>query len=669
MILKFENKTNSTLYMEKSTNLSVIVGNYDNKNETYDSNSDIGTYNYRINPVDGKKFMVSPLDGMTSLGIVSGGVQFIEEEGKPKYVVKDNYTMNCRILTFKSPGRAALARIPGTKIFSKSKSSMCYDYDINEYIFTVDDHTTPENQDLFKKSGYVFKDTDVLLTSDIIWDVSKEELFYTSPLDFPSWIYQGVPLVFTKITDKMDFEHTDEFGDAEPITLEYKEEYVGIIESISYNPLESYFTVDVDTKITADNNKGFRISCNSKQNHGNIIEQNTIGSSVNVGLTAVNNGEFIRCTDFKCNNGGLLLYDQLYEKKVGTVSGTIGTYKLLGFNTNFLRDFKPDDLMLIEGHETPLKIKKVISNVNIELYDPLEFTIDELDIYLTDSIYDNVESIIYDVYDNRDNDSQGNFHNIMPIRGNRKIKFFFGANEKNIRNVTGNIFETELNPDLYNIYKLWVNGRLLEKGKDYVFKSNKTIEILNDTIIRRYNNYCYFIYYPKDYDNTNNYAFLAYEGYKTNFPSKAEYVESLYKFPYYLNFSESPSYNYYEFRDEVLDNSRRILLDKLHTLTFSSYITNDAGEVNNKNVTIDLENITRDTYGFRLIRHNKDTNTFTVYNECQLVNPASETINDDANVVTYTINHKDKIILLDRSFGDGDWGRFELFGLKLLGIY
>lgn len=667
MILKFENKTNSLLYMEKSTNLSVIVGNYDNSNETYDSKHPIQDYPYRIIPVDGKKFMVTTAEGHILLGKVIKGIQLINQ-GEIGRVEEKDYTMGCRILRFDNAGIVQLLE-PGDKIFSKATTSMCHEYAINDYIFTVADPRSPENKAMLDQCKYTLKNNEVMLTTDLMWNVFNESLYYTKPIDFPSWIYQGIPLVFTKITDRLDFEHKDEYGDMSVIPLEYLEEYIGIIDGVNYNPLESYFTVDINTTIDSNHTKGFRISCNSKQNHGNIIEQNTIGSTVNIGLTAVNNGEFIRCTDFKCADGGLLLYDQLYEKKIGTVTGQLGSKRLHGFNTNFLMDFKPDNLMLVEGHEVPLKIKKVISNVDIELYDPLEFVVDELDIYLTDSIHDNVESIIYDIYDNRDNNSQGNFHNIMPIRGNRKIKFFFGAKEKNIRNVTGNIFETELNPDLYNIYKLWVNGRLLEKGKDYVFKNDKTITVLDETIIRKYNNYCYFIYYPKEYDNTNNYAFLAYEGYKTNFPSKADYVESLYKFPYYSNFSESPSYNYYEFRDEVLDVSKRILLDKVHTLSFSSYITNDAGEVNNKNITIDLENITRNSYGFRLIRYNKDTNTFTVYNECELVNPASETINDDANIVTYTINHKDKIILLDRSFGDGDWGRFELFGLKLLGIY
>lgn len=666
IVLQFENKTNSSLYMEKSTNLSVIVGNYDNSKEMYDNELPIDSFSYKIEPRNGKKFVVTTPQGTMELGKVIKGVQLLiqDEVGTP---VEKDYTKDCRILRFENTGIVQMLE-PGAKIFSKSLAQMCTDYTVNDYIFTVADPTLPENKALLDQCQYILKENEVMLKTDLLWDVFNKTLYYTNPIDFPNWIYEGIPLLFTKITDKMNFENKDEFGDIEPIPLEYKEEYVGIVDSVSYNPLESYFTVDIDTTINSPKDK-FRISCNSKQNHGNIIEQNTIGGTVSVGLTAINNGEFVRCTDFKCSDGGLLLYDQLYEKKVGTVSGSLGSKKLIGFNTNFLQDFKPDSLMMVEGYETPLKIKKVLSNVNIELYESLEFSIDELDIYLTDSIYNSVESIIYDIYDNRDNDSQGNFHNIMPIRGNRKIKFFFGAKEKNIRNVTGNIFETDINPDLYNVYKLWVNGKLLERGKQYIFNNDKTIKILEDSIIKKYNNYCYFIYYPKNYNNTNNYAFLAYEGYKTNFPSKKEYVDSLYKFPYYSNFSESPSYNYYEFRDEILDTPKRILLDKTHTLSFSSYITNDAGEINNKNITIDLENITRNTYGFRLIRHNRDTNTFVVYNECELVNPASETINDDANIVTYTINHKDKIILLDRSFGDGDWGRFELFGLKLLGIY
>lgn len=665
MILKFENKTNSRLFMEKSTNLSVILGNYDNSAEQYDSQN-LAEYNYKIEPRDGYKFAVTTPEGHMELGKVIKGVQLILQDGGGTATEKDT-TIDCRILRFENAGIVQLLE-PGAKIFSKSITQMCSDYEINDYIFTVADPNDEEYKEMLDLCNYTLKDNEVILKTDLLWEVINQTLYYTNPINFPSWIYEGLPLVFTKIIDKMDFENKDEFGDIDPIPIEYTEEYIGIIQNVNYNPIDSYFTVDINTTINGLQDK-FRIQCNSKQNNGNTIEQNTIGGKVNVGLTAINNGEFIRCTDFKCSLGGLLLYDQLYEKKVGSVSASIGSKRIIGYNTSFLQDFKPDDLMLVEGYETPLKIKKVLSNVVIELYEPITFNIEELDIYLTDSIHDSVESLIYDIYDNRDNDSQGNFQNIMPIRGNRKIKFFFGAQEFSLRNIAGNTFESEINPDLYNIYKLWLNGKLLEKGTQYTIKSDKTIEILDTDLCRKYNNYCYAIYYPKNFDNSDNYAFLAYEGYKTNFPSEKEYLESLYRFPYYSNFSESPAYNYYEFRDEVLDNPKRVLLDKSHTLSFSSYITNDAGEINNKNVTIDLENIVRETYGFRLIRHNVDTNTFTVYNQCELVNPAAETINDDANIVTYTINHKDKIILLDRSFGDGDWGRFELFGLKLLGIY
>lgn len=674
MSLKFENKTNTELHMENAVNLSVIVGYYDNSKEEYDNSKKLydiatDTYNelppYKITTVDGKKFMVSTLEGQQYLGKIIGGVQLILEDNTG-HVENKETTIGCQILRFDHEVYNLISH--NAKIFSKSILNKCSDYEMNFDVITIiNPENDPEISELLKKCNYNLNRNELIMKTETLYELKNTEMYYTNPILFPEWIYEGNPLLFTKITHKLDLENKDEFGDASPIEIEYKEETIGIVESINHNPLQSYFIVDINTNIGA--NDKFRISCNSKQNHGNVIEQNTLGGKVNIGMSAINNGEFIRCTDFKCKEGGLLLYDQLYEHKNGTVSAKYDSNILNGFETRFLHDFKPNDFILIDNYDFPVKIKKIISDVKIELYDIIKKDIENSDIYLTDSIYNSIESIIYDVYDNKDYESQSNFHNIMPIRGNRKIKFYFGAKEKTVRNITGNIFNINIDTDIYTIYKLWLNGKLIEKGKHYIIKPDKTIEIIDISLVKRYNNYCYFIYYPKNVDNRDNYAFLSYDGYKTNFPSKKDYLNSLYEFPYYHNFSESPNYNYYEYKDDILNSTKRVLLEKSNTLTFSSYISNEASKLNNKKITIDLESVTRYTNGFRLIKYNNDTNTFTVYNQCELVNPAPETINEDVNIITYTINYKDKIILLDRPFGEGNWGRFELFGLKLLGIY
>ena len=102
-------------------------------------------------------------------------------------------------------------------------------------------------------------------------------------------------------------------------------------------------------------------------------------------------------------------------------------------------------------------------------------------------------------------------------------------------------------------------------------------------------------------------------------------------------------------------------------MSFSSYITNDSTSISDV-VTNDLVYTTGINSKFRIIRYNYETKVFYVYNDCEIVNPPSDSVNDDVNIITYSVEYKDKITIGSRPFGEGDWGRFELFGLKILSI-
>lgn len=627
MIRKFENRMNTGLYLEKSTNLSVIIGNYDNSNETYDSNSD-----YKIEPYgDGKKFLLKSKKQSYTLGIIKNGL-----------IDSNRIEFNSDISDKVSVG---------DRIYMTSSS--CDEYPV-KHIYTV---------------SSIVNNTTVEIDGLLYQNYDNRECFVVYPIEIPRWIHKGATLLFKIIHVSNDFEINID-GNIELKTVTTYDNVIVIVQHVVEDPVESYFITDINTEIT-DISTDFILTANSEQNQNGIIEVNNIGNSVNIPINEINNGEFIRCTDFHVNNttDGILLYDKLYDKKNGTVEAVVNTNVLYGNNTNFLQDFKPGDMIIINDLE--YKIDKVVSNVQLIIKNTFKSAINDSEVYLTSSLHDDVESIVYGVYDDQDGNSQGNFKNIMPIRGNRKIFYKFGVKEFLQRNIRGNIIKLPFSLTNKNIYKLYMNGELLTKEKYTYDTKNNQIKIIDETVLKMFNNYCYFIYYDIDKQNTaitKEYAIFSYQGYKSNFLSKKDYLDSLYTFMFYNNFSESLGYNYYEYKDEILDRIKRKRLDKNHKLTFSTYVTNDSANTESNILTNDVDNVIRYNKDFRLIRYNTDTGTFVVYNQCEINNPASESLADDANIITYTIDFRDKITLSDRIFGNGDWGRFELFGLKFISI-
>lgn len=645
MIRKFENKTNSNLYVESSKLLSVIIGNYDNSQEIYDNSST--STNYRITTYNGTTFYITSNYGNVEMGHILGGV-FINKETHEKSFTKD--VSNCRILRFSKNLNGIK---PGAKISERLILNYYHQTYNPKFILTVANSKSKKSQKYLE--GYVLQDNEILLEEEFRYDIKKFDKFiYNNPISMPNWIYENAILTFTKTIDPYSFD------------IENRGKIIKHIATVKYidiNSVKPYFVVDKNTEISL-NDMYFKISNNNNQNNKNYIVQNTKGDKINLNIKEFDNGEFIKCTKFKCNKGGLLLYDQLCDKKKGTVNGNNNDNKIFGTRTEFMKDFKLNDYIFFDNDYNKLyRIKNIISNTEIQLYQNLQDDINESNIFLTDNISDRTESIIYDTYNENNNN---NIKNIMPIRGNRRINYRFGVEEKTIRNISGNSFKIDIDKNLYKIYKLWINGMLLDEDK-YVMKNNNILEILDDNNLKKYNNYCHIIYYPQtDSTTENNYAFLDYYGYDIVYNCKQDYMNNLYSLLFYNNFSESPNYSYHEFKDELLGVNKRIKLDKNNSLTFSSYITNDINTSNNKVITTNLENIINNY--FRLIKHNTETNTFTIYDKCEIVNPSSETINDDLSLITYNINYKDKIILNDNLKNKNN-NKFNIFELNKIAIY
>ena len=652
----FENRINTRLFIEKPEKMNVIVGNYDNSNETYinDVNKSYFKESQLIKVVpsgDGKKFFIEPYSGYKKLGVVSQSVP------------------HNRVFKFKDSvvGKYSI----GDKIYIKYDKKTCMYNDNNTegyYIYTIDDPDDIRNQGLVQDPI-----RDIVVTSPILSDYSDKTVYIYSDFKMPNWIEKNAILSFEFIGEQIEFDtiYTEEDGDV--LITETRDIVVKNlfkVDEVSREPINSYFTVGFDTKIY-NNSKYYKISRYSEQNKNGTIDVNSYGVKVNFSLTSINNGEFIKCSKFNVAHGGLLIYDKLKEVKSGIVSYDNLEDVFIGENTKFEEEFSAGDCFTIEGYDDIVfTIESIIDNYKMTTVEKnIGFSIDSKYIYKTNKKIDSIETIIYSKYDDSNNISQGNFKNIIPIRGNMVMCYKFGAYEKNIRNVSGNKFKIDFDLDLYEIYKVWLNGRFIELNDEYeINKKEKTIDVNEDiSDLRRYNNYLYLIYYMKE-QNQDDYVFLEYEGYKTSFPSKDEYLYSLKEFKYYINFSESQNYNYYEYEDKVLDVNKRTLIDKRHNISFSSYISNDSLIYDSNIITNDLVNIVGMNKKFRIIRYNYETKIFYVYNDCKIVNPPSDSINDDVNIITYSVDYKDKISIGSRPFGEGEWGRFELFGLKILSV-
>ena len=650
----FENRINTKLFVEIPQKMNVIIGNYDNNGEKYENTPgtfylDNSTKIKIIPSYDGKRFKIEPTTGYKTLGNVELSVE------------------HNRVIKFKNSVIGMYA--VGDKIYFKNNGSACSIKETSGesyYIYTIDDPDDPRNAGLISDPL-----KEIVVKSPIVTNHAGQTAYCYEEFDIPEWIEKDAIISFEFVGSTIEFDtvYTEEDGDV--LVREYRDVMVnniGKIISVSKNPINTFFEVDIDSGVY-DNTKSYTISRYGQQNNTGVLYKNEYGIKVNFSLSSINNGSFVKCSKFKVENGGLLIYDKLKEITAGTVTYSADEEIFLGKNTKFTEDYSVGECFIIDGYDDIVfTVKEIINNYRLRIESrTIGFEIEDKYMYRTNKKIDSSESIIYGVYDDYDNNAQGNFKNIMSIRGNRVIYYKFGAYECSIRNNKGNIFNVDFNHELYSIYKVWLNGRYLDEKSYKINRENQTIEVNPDVPdLRRYNNYMYIIYYRNE-QNDSDYAFLEYVGYKTSFPSREEYLNELKEFKYYINFSESQGYNYYEYENKILDSTNRILIDKRHNLSFSSYITNDSTSISDV-VTNDLVYTTGINSKFRIIRYNYETKVFYVYNDCEIVNPPSDSVNDDVNIITYSVNYKDKITIGSRQFGEGDWGRFELFGLKILSI-
>lgn len=620
MIRKFENSTNTQLLLEQQKELSVIIGAYDNSKEKYYPE----TSDYTINTNDGNKFYINYHSEKTVL------LNKIIASTKSKNEFVINY--NKEELKI------------GSYVYVKKYNCSTDSYSTN--IYTIVE----------------LKENSIIVDRIIYDEFIGYNLIYTeNNLDFPDWIYPGSLL--TLVNKKVKIYNIIIDGNIEQKEVSEDEFYNIEVDYIYNSVAEKFFVIKETIKEKIDN---FYIEANKYINSNGVVEKNTLNSDINIQIDSINNGEFYKCSSFNISgNKGILLYDKLYDKKSGKITTSGNT--VFGENTNFNSELNIEDLIIINNKE--YTIKKILSNNKLILDKNLDDDVISAEYYKTSSIFDNVESIIYGEYDDSEFKSQGNFKNIMPVRGNRKIFYKLRAGEIVKSQITTTEFTLDISLLNNDIYKLYINGTLLIQGKDYTINTlNNSIKVLNQTILKRYNNYCYAIYYDKNQENIlGEYIKLSYIGYMNNFSFKDDYLKSLYDFKFYFNFSESLSYEHYEFENQILDYIKRKRTDKRHQLTFSSYVSNDNAQIDSNIIVNNLDYIVKNK-DFRLIRYNMDTGSFVIYNQCSLVNPSSESIAEDVNVITYTIDFKDKISFSDRSFGDGRWGKFELFGLKLISI-
>lgn len=671
----FENRTNTSLYLENSEDIQVIVGQYGELDKS---------------PTD------SPLE---------------REIHSTSMIRVDDDQFYFESIEVPLTGIGTLSLPVGSQILSGIGTLFTTELGINATIILEDSVTSIREEFVVAD---ITNDTELEVTAisqNAISFIDADGFRIDQNTEIPDWIHSRAIVTFID-TNSILYPGLEQYANTYPRTISY----------VSYETGNQGFTIDYRLPIEITEYTIQKVldlstigeSQTSKDNDGindtGHVEKNILGGTITIPYNEVNNGEFLRCIEItsaslRGDGYGLLLYDKFAEQKNGTASFINNI--ITGQNTNFLNDFKPGDIIFIGNNPNNIDDTTIYTIEAVE-HDARMRTVETTlvgiagNVYRTSTIFEDVESIIYDTYDNSREDSQGNFKNIMPLRGDRKIFYKYGAQENTLRNTKGNVFNFEKSMIDRKIYKLWVNGELLNSSAYALDINAKTIIILDDKKVRTFNNYCYFIDYdistynnpgdPNDgHSNANGllgdlvpgdlndrrypgeYAVFTYNGYKDNFITSADYFFSLPNFLYYMNFSESMSYDYYDYEDRRVDRTKRKKTNKKHRLTFSSYVIEDSacGDLPDQTnaITWGLSSKLSKIRDFRVLRYNRDTGSIVVYNQCEFNVPESEAIGDDANMVTFTFDFRDKIILTNRLQGDGDWGQFKLFGLNVIGIY
>lgn len=499
----------------------------------------------------------------------------------------------------------------------------------------VGDHSA--NSEELHSSDYVLVNNNRFVQNDYL-------------LEIPSWVSNGDVVVIKDLDTDVAYSRR----------VSFINNSVGDVGHV-------FFEVDLDLPDSISSN--FTIYNDYYSNTNGVVEHDLFGNSLTGGVNGVNIGDFVICSEMNVDETyGLLVFDKKEESVTGSVTVTQanGNKKVTGVNTKFIDTLKIGDHILI-GDESDI-VESIKSNSELTVRSG--FQVDRIGatcMKISDP-KDDLESIIYSTYDDRDNLSEGSYKSIFSLRSGRSVYYKFGAKEHTIRFINSDEFAIPYNKSNDAIYKIWVNGVLLSKVDYAVDLVNNKIVVSNTSILRKFNNYASIVTYDRTVEKgvDGQYATLIYEGYDTTFQYKSELFDSLYDFMYYDGFSESNSYDIYEYRNEVLDSTIRKIKGKSNSLSFNSTVTSDDSDVSKKIITKSLTTKVSNRFKFRLIKHNVDSGTIGIYNDCQYISPGSESIDISNSTINYSILYRDKMVFASRAFGSGDWGRFTLFGLELI---
>lgn len=402
----------------------------------------------------------------------------------------------------------------------------------------------------------------------------------------------------------------------------------------------------------------------SISNEDTYLKQNSIGEKISfITSNDVYIGEIFSCSSLTTKaNTALLLYDIMFKNTSGNIETKIENSKLtiIGHDTKFTQEVSSGDYVIIEsdnGSTIERHVVKDVINDNKIITGSSSTRISTGYLFITNGLSDSVESLIYESY-NKTTDSvmQNKVKNIMPIRPNRRIFCKFEAEEVITKNIRNNEI-SGVSVAGKSIYKLYINGELLENS-DYAIVGDK-IRISATEKVKAFNNYCYIIMYSNAPSQSS--AILGYYGYKNTHSDVIAYIDSLSKLQYYTNFNDSLSYGFHEYSSESSGVTNKIKTGKRHTININSNIASTYGE----SITNDIRSFITNLTNFRIIKFNADTYSITIYNKCELNNPESESIGDDVNTVTYSIDFRDKILIQP----ENKISEFDMNKIKVIGVW
>lgn len=421
------------------------------------------------------------------------------------------------------------------------------------------------------------------------------------------------------------------------------------------------------------------ITIDSAQN-GNIngvIEYDNMGNDL-VELRGVNAQLLFSCSEYisEEDDDYLLIYDRADKKISGTIYTISGSEYVSGDGTRFIEELRSGDYLIINNKKHI--VDKIENNARLKLTSVSKESLSNQIMYKTSHENTNIECLIngtfkFDIKNSNPRALQ-NCINIISLRNDRTLYYAFKTKKKSgfIQTYSSDYFDIEDSSiTLQNsiVHKLWINGELVNFS-DYEVLDGR-IRISSDIFQYNYfnNEYTYIIYdKTTSKGDFNNYAKISYNAFNTNYVTEEEYLESLYEFKFFEGFTENMSYTYEDFKNSYTQEKFGYITDRNNNISFQNVIgTYETIEEDEDSLSIvdSIRNILNNTENFRIIRYIKSLDRYVVYLNCKLRNPENETVGNDYDKVSYTIDFTYKMVMSNRLFAQEEWGTFSPFGLKL----